>query len=881
MGREILLPSSSGIPENKESLMDDGSASLRKLDLLVVSGPHLPHPLLESVMEKFGEQRFRLNRLDSIDELRHRLRGTRSHPPSPPDLLVLSPEGKELDALEEILHPHGEGSRNPLTTVVIFSLSPGKKLLSLANRNRKIFIVDPENGEDLLHIFEEAVRESHDFRHRSLFVTPEIEDLATPLTILLVEDNAGDRILLREMFRDYPLIRPLTLLAARTLSESRRFLGKTPIDAVLLDLALPDGQGLETLRKFRAMNDEIPVVVLSGMKEEAIAISSLSAGAQDFLVKEMVTAPLLLRSVTYAIKRKEIERSLTTLANSDTLTGLPNRKSFMEQLQRSIDTGARSGDSFCLLILDLDRFKAVNDTYGHAAGDTLIREVAGRLRRLMRRADFVARLGGDEFAIILSHTGRTGSLSRFIEKLVLRLSPPYSIGRHSVSSEASVGAAVFPFDGDSAEALVSHADRAMYRAKSSGTRRYAFYDPAMDKEEFARAEAIREISRALAEDAFQLCFQPVVNLLSGELVYAEALVRWNHPEKGYLSPHSFLPLIAGTGTTNDLDHWVLDAAIAQISRWQTEGHPVPISINLDATTLALPSFPDEVSHCLRAHPELPPDLIRIEVREWIETGNLPRIRHTLELLNNMGILTSLDDFGRGPTTLPSLTALPLEGLKIDQNVILDFQKGDRNMALIEGVASLARSLGHKVVAKGLEKTKYGLLLEKLGCDLAQGFGISSPLPPDEFLAWKRSWTETPLASRGGASVSDSEIGILAVLLSHLEWIYRAILDVHPTDKTSSPVVPKDPEPCPVLPWFSGEGRERYGSLPVFAPLRQITEEIDREVRSMYGELSRGHSQETMAHAHRLLSLKDRLQTLYHSLQKESLLRSLAEDTHLT
>jgi len=214
MGREILLPSSSGIPENKESLMDDGSASLRKLDLLVVSGPHLPHPLLESVMEKFGEQRFRLNRLDSIDELRHRLRGTRSHPPSPPDLLVLSPEGKELDALEEILHPHGEGSRNPLTTVVIFSLSPGKKLLSLANRNRKIFIVDPENGEDLLHIFEEAVRESHDFRHRSLFVTPEIENLATPLTILLVEDNAGDRILLREMFRDYPLIRPLTLPAA-------------------------------------------------------------------------------------------------------------------------------------------------------------------------------------------------------------------------------------------------------------------------------------------------------------------------------------------------------------------------------------------------------------------------------------------------------------------------------------------------------------------------------------------------------------------------------------------------------------------------------------------------------------------------------------------
>ncbi|MGC8529499.1 MAG: two-component system response regulator [Leptospirillia bacterium] len=696
-----------------------------------------------------------------------------------------------------------------------------------------------------------------------------------------MEDNAGDRVLLQEMFRNYPLTRPLSLLTARTLSESRRFLSKTPIDAVLLDPALPDGQGIETLRKFREMNEELPVVVLSGMKEESIAISSLSAGAQDFLVKEMVTAPLLLRSVTYAIKRKEIERSLTTLANSDTLTGLPNRKSFMEQLQRSIDTNLRSGDSFGLLILDLDRFKAVNDTYGHAAGDTLIREVAGRLRRLMRRADFVARLGGDEFAIILNHTGRTGSLSRFIEKLILRLGPPYTIGRHSISSEASVGAAVFPIDGDNAEELVSRADRAMYLAKASGTRRYAFYDPVMDKEESARTQSIQEISRALAEDAFQLCFQPVVNLLSGELVYAEALVRWNHPEKGYLSPHSFLPLIAGTEATTNLDHWVLEAAIAQVAHWHTEGHPIPVSINLDATTLAQPAFPDEVAHCLRAHAELPPGLIRIEVREWVETGNLPRIRHTLELLNSMGILTSLDDFGRGPTTLPGLTALPLEGLKLDQSVILDFQKGDRNMALIEGVASLARCLGHKVVAKGLEKTKYGLLLEKLGCDLAQGFGISSPLPSDEFLAWKMAWTESPLSFREDSRVSESELRILCVLLSHLEWIYRAILEVQPIDGTSPPPAPEDPGPCPVLPWFSGEGYERYRSLPVFDPLLRITEEIDGIVRSMYGELSRGHRQETMAHVHRLLALKDRLQALYHSLQKEALLHSLSEDPHTT
>ncbi len=857
--------------------MIDDSSPLRKLDILVLSGQNFPHPLLESVMEKCGEPTFRLTRLTSMEELRHRLQGSRSHAPLPPDILVLSQEEHTLDSILETLHPHGEGGQLSQTTIVVFSSSPGGTLLSLANRNRNLFIVDPENGEDLLHIFQETIRESRDFHHRSLFVSPGIEDLATPLTLLLVEDNEGDRVLLREMLRDSPLLRPLSLLSARTLAESRRIIGTVPIDAVLLDLALPDGQGLETLRKFRMINEELPVVVLSGIKEEAVAISSLSAGAQDFLVKEMVSAPLLLRSVTYAIKRKEIERSLTTLANSDTLTGLPNRKSFMEQLQRGIDTGKRSGSSFCLIILDLDRFKAVNDTYGHAAGDALIKEVAGRLKRLMRRSDFVARLGGDEFAMILNHTENTGNISRFLEKLVDLLRPPYTIGRHTVTSTASVGAAVFPQDGETPEELIARADRAMYQAKGSGRRRYAFYDPQMDQEESARSEAIREISRALEEDAFELCFQPVVNLLTGELVYAEALVRWNHPEKGYLSPLSFIPLIAGTSAATDLDHWVLDKSVSLVATWASQGHSIPVSLNFEANSLAQPSFPEEVSHCLRSHPELSPALLRIEVREWIETGHLPQIRHSLERLADMGVRTSLDDFGRGPTTLPSLTSLSIEALKLDQNVILDFQHGDRNMAFIEGVAALARSLGHKVVAKGLEKFEYGLLLEKLGCDLAQGFGISAPLPPEEFLAWKESWMSSGASALRDVKIEDSEVRILSVLLPHLEWIYRAILRVQAAVDPTLSSSPQDPGPSPVLSWFSGEGQDRYGSLPVFLPLSRTTEEIDRTVGTMMEELSRGENQRANNHAHRLLALKDRLQSLYHSLQKEALLRTLAEE----
>jgi diguanylate cyclase (GGDEF)-like protein len=854
--------------------MTNTSSAIKKIDVLILSGKDFPHPLLESVLEKSGES-FRVTRLDTPRDLRGHLLGTRGRVPAPPDIFLLSESDLESSGLLELVSPQEFSSPLSLTTLVIFSPAPGREILSLANRNRRVYLVDPNSGEDLLHIFRALLLDTRDLRHRSHFVSAETEDPASPLTILLVEDNPGDRVLVREMLKEYPLLRPLSLLFARTLSEARKTLARTSVDAVLLDLILPDGEGLESLRKFREIDSELPVIVLSGMKEEAVAVSSLSAGAQDFLVKEMVTAPLLLRSVSYAIKRKEMERALVALANSDTLTGLPNRKSFNDHLQRSVDAGKRSGFPFCLLILDLDRFKSVNDTYGHAAGDTLLVEVADRLRRLMRRSDFVSRLGGDEFAVVLHNVGRPGSVSRFIEKLVARLAPPYTLGGHLVSAGVSVGAALFPSDGETGEELVAKADRAMYQAKSSNTRRYAFYDSQMDQEEAKRTEAVGEIARALRDGLFRLCYQPVVNLLTGEIVYAEALVRWDHPEKGFLSPHSFLPYIAGTDTSGALDRFVLEAAVAQIALWAKDGHPVPVSVNLDATGLSQPTFFSEIAQLLATYPDVPPALLRIEVREWVETGSLPEIRRTLEKLNALGVLTSLDDFGAGHTTLPNLSALPLDALKISQNVVLDFQKDHGGMALIEGVSGLARSFGQKVVAKGLEKREYALLLEKMGCDLAQGFGISSPLPPEEFLSWRESWINGGHAAFGTPNVSESELAILSVFLAHLEWIYRTSMDLRSLlqkREESRTLV----EPSPVSEWLSGEGRSLYGSLPVFAPLAACSSEIDATVRDMVEKLRQGDDEGALDLSRRLLARKDRLQYLYQSLQKESLLRSLAE-----
>jgi len=859
--------------------MTDLSPAIKKIDILILSGKDFPHPLLESVLEKSGES-FRVTRLDTSRELQEHILGTREHIPSPAEILLLSESDIPGSGLLPLIAPHDSSAARDNTTIVIFSAAPGKELLSLANRNRRIYLIDPENAEDLLHILRESARETREMHHRSLFVPAGVEDLATPLTLLLVEDNPGDRALVREMLKEYPSIRPLSLISAKTLSEARRVMKKTPVDAVLLDLLLPDGEGLDTLRKFREIDESVPVIVLSGVSEEAVAVSSLSAGAQDFLVKEMVTAPLLLRSVSYAIKRKEMERALTTLANSDTLTGLPNRKSFTDHLQKSIDIGKRTGFSFCILILDLDRFKSVNDTYGHAAGDRLLVEVAGRLRKLMRRSDFVARQGGDEFAVILHNIGHPGNVSRFIEKLIGRLAPPYALGNHLITSGASVGAALFPSDGETGEELVTKADRAMYQAKSSETRRYAFFDTHMDEDEERRMESAREVARALEEGSFRLCYQPVVNLLNGEIVYAEALVRWDHPKRGFLSPHSFLPHIAGTDTIRDLDRWVLDAAIDQLARWTGIGLQIPVSVNLDAMWLSQPTFHAEVSNLLAAHPEIPPALLRIEVREWSETGGLPEIRRTLEKLNTLGVLTSLDDFGTGTTPLPNLSVLPLDALKISQEVLLDFQKGNGKMAFIEGVSGLAKSLGQKVVAKGLEKREYGLLLEKMGCDLAQGFGISSPLPPEEFLSWREAWINGDHASRGTPNVSENELVILSVFLAHLEWIYRTVMDLRSLlQKKEGASATFDPSP--VSEWFSGEGRASYGNLPVFAPLETCSDEIDATVRGMFEKLRQGDGEGALDLSRRLLARKDRLQILYQSLQKESLLRTLEEEVHPT
>ncbi len=838
-------------------------------EIFLVATEDIPWPLVEETLEKC-DTAIHLVRSgstkDFLDQVRH------SGDPAP-DVLLLSNRDATLSEKTDF---KAALSRLAGTSVVVFSDTPDASLLSLSNRNRNLFLISPQNPEDLLHILgsvAEKIFSRHPAPHSDF--RSEAPD-GLPLELLVVEDNPGDQVLLREMVRGSAFGRPLSLIFARSLTEARQLLENVSVDAVLLDLALPDGEGIQSLRTFREFDDQHPVVILSGVREEAIAVSALAAGAQDFLVKEMVTAPLLLRSVAYAVKRKEMELALASMASSDPLTGLANRKGFIAELSRSLENGRRSGRPFALLILDLNRFKSVNDTYGHGAGDSLLLEVAGRMHRLVRRSDAIARLGGDEFAIILHNVGKPGSVSRFLEKLVARLALPFTVGNYRLSTEASIGTAMFPSDGETAEDLVAKADRAMYQAKQSGTRRYVFYDPEMDAEEDRRTAAIRETSLALEQGALTLCYQPVVNLLTDEIIYAEALVRWNHPEKGFLSPHSFLPLIAGSETISRLDRWVLDEAVSQLAKWTRKGITIPISVNLDASWLAQLNFHKDLASILTRHGTIPSGLLRVEIRENTETGSLSGIRKNLDRMKELGILISLDDFGVGQTTLPHLSSLPLDALKIDRNVILDFQSTRRNMGLIEGVAGLARGLGHKVVAKGLEKRSYGLLLEKMGCDLAQGFGISPPLPPEEFLSWHDGWSGSGHTTPEAREVSENELHILSVFVTHLTWLSRMItlarLEESPDDCPPNGV----PDPSPVSSWFSGEGRKLYGTLPVFLPLETLSIEIESATLTMFDRLRLRDVAGVNTLACSLLARKDRLQSLYQTLQKESLLRTLEE-----
>jgi diguanylate cyclase (GGDEF)-like protein len=436
---------------------------------------------------------------------------------------------------------------------------------------------------------------------------------------------------------------------------------------------------------------------------------------------------------------RRASRTLRRQALHDTLTGLPNRTSLYERAGR-LTAGVRAfGGLAALLLIDLDRFKEVNDTLGHDHGDRLLRDVADRLERALRRGDTLARLGGDEFAVLLRDLPDRAAAAELAGRLLEALERPFVVRGVTVQLEASVGVALCPDHGADVTTLVQRADVAMYEAKREQGH-IRLYDAARDPYSPARLERLGELREALGNGELVLHYQPKISVAGGDVTGVEALVRWQHPRHGLLGPTEFLPLAERTGMMGELTRWVVDAALRQARAWQDEGIEVPIAVNLAAANILDAALPDAVGELL-AHYGVPGERLTCELSEHTVMADPRRAGEVLDRLRALGVRLSLDDFGTGHSSLAYLKRLPLDELKIDRAFVAGIV-GDENDALIvRSTIDLARNLGLEVVAEGVEGADVLQRLRSLRCHEAQGFHLSRPLPPEALVEWLADWRE--------------------------------------------------------------------------------------------------------------------------------------------
>lgn len=429
-------------------------------------------------------------------------------------------------------------------------------------------------------------------------------------------------------------------------------------------------------------------------------------------------------------RKKSVER-LNYLASHDALTNLPNRTLFYDRLGQAISRVAWRNRFAAVLFLDLDRFKVINDTLGHAVGDLLLQVVAERLGSLLRSGDTVARLGGDEFVIILDDVAKAEDVAKVCQKILEALSMPFFLKEHELFITASIGISLFPNDGRDAETLLKNADTAMYKAKEQGRNNYQHFSPSMNVKALERLSLETNLRYALERDEFLLHFQPFVSLATGEIVGMEALIRWRHPQLGMVPPSQFIPLAEETGLIVPISEWVLKAACEQNKKWQNEGlKPIRMAVNLSARQFYEKDFQKGVISILRKT-GLDPNYLELELTESIFMKNAEATIRALDELHQIGIAISIDDFGTGYSSLGYLKRFPVNKLKIDQSFVRDAVQDSEDAAITNAIVVLGRTLQLKTIAEGVETIEQLELLRSIGCDEIQGYFFSRPLPADE------------------------------------------------------------------------------------------------------------------------------------------------------
>lgn len=587
-----------------------------------------------------------------------------------------------------------------------------------------------------------------------MVATPNHQSDEDPARVLVVDDDPTVRLLVRRALARAGF----AVYEADDGEGGLEVFQRERPDLVLLDVKLPamDGFSVFAALKETELGARTPVVMMTGLDDVGAIKRAYALGAADFLTKP-VNGLILSHRLRFILRAKEAERRIVHLAYYDGLTELPNRSFVFEYLSLCLAHARRHGRSLAVVAVDLDRFKRINDNFGHSAGDAVLKEVARRLKSTLRDSDLVGRklvafgepaavtpesdavtrLGGDEFLIVLNEVGDADNVGRIAGRLLEQLSAPVTVWEHDIYLTISLGVAVFPEHGTDVETLARHADLALYRAKHSGRDNYQFFTESLNRRARRRLSIETELRQALAQSEFELEYQPKIEFGTRRVTGTEALLRWRHPQRGLLPPDEFITLAEDVGLIVPIGEWVLRTACAQTRAWQRQGlGPLRVAVNISAKQVQRGGLPDTVTRVL-AETGLDPSDLELEITEAMLIEDTETAARQLRRLRELGVRIELDDFGTGFSSLSYLRRFGIDKLKIDGSFIRDVETDSESAAIVTAIAAMARSLNIEVVAEGVETAGQLDFVGDLGCQEIQGYFFSRPRPPKVLARWLR------------------------------------------------------------------------------------------------------------------------------------------------
>lgn len=546
--------------------------------------------------------------------------------------------------------------------------------------------------------------------------------------VVLADDDPSIRLMVRHVLEseEYDIVEAADGL------EAVKAVEKHHPALVLLDAVMPGLDGFSTCEQIKDRGyTDIPIMMITGLDDDASVERAYDVGAIEYITKPIKWAVLKHR-VRSVVSKVIAERKVKLLAYRDTLTNLPNRLLFADRLEQSLVRAERHRESVALMLIDIDDFKLVNDSFGHDAGDKLIKAVGHLLAKSLRRADTVARLGGDEFAIIVEGIDGPDDAISIADNLTTILEHNVRLDEMETHTSASVGIAVYPEDGNDARTLLKNADTAMFRAKENGRHCFQFYKPEMSVTAMERLELENSIRKAMENDELVIHYLPVIDIHKNEFSGVEALCRWQHPEKGIINPEDFIDVANECGLIVPIGQWMIETIIKQLKAWKDTGmENQNISINISARQFKDKHLASLFKQLLQEH-DISGSELTIEVTEKTLIDNDGEAEKTLRQLHEMGMTIALDDFGTGFASLAYLKEFPIDIVKIDVAFVEGIPEDEANSAVVNAIAGIARGLKLRLLAEGVENERQLSMLKGLGCQLGQGFYWSKALPADQY-----------------------------------------------------------------------------------------------------------------------------------------------------